>query len=187
MIYFTSHLLHLWWVWLHSVYEIGITALTLLIELSVPFAKNFEYSYFCCELTLLADYKHIHNNWNCIHGGHYVRLHYWCRQCWCFEGKDSHYGTIDTTPRYSNLQAFGGKVRDKQAESWSQKYNDVNGRVPFGEYAEHENSTLATRRNGYYSSADKGLRREVFKVLFSLKLTFLPTNCFSFCSFGVLM
>ncbi|XP_041994497.1 uncharacterized protein LOC121744882 [Salvia splendens] len=71
--------------------------------------------------------------------------------------------TMDTVPRYSNLQAFGGKVREKRAESWSQKYNDVNGGVPFGEYTEHVNSTLATRRNGYYSSADKGLQREVIK------------------------
>ncbi|KAL1544996.1 hypothetical protein AAHA92_21773 [Salvia divinorum] len=71
--------------------------------------------------------------------------------------------TMDTVPRYSNLQAYGDKVREKRAESWSQQYNDVNGGVPFGEYTENENSTLTTRRNGYYSSADKGLRREVIK------------------------
>ncbi|XP_042044660.1 uncharacterized protein LOC121790529 [Salvia splendens] len=71
---------------------------------------------------------------------------------------------MDTVPRYSNLQAFGGKVREKRAESWSQKYNNVNGGVPFEEYTEHENSPLATRRNGYYSFVDKGLRREVIKA-----------------------
>lgn len=73
------------------------------IELSVPFDENFEYSYFCCELTILADHKHIHNTWNCIYGGHYVRLHNWCRQCWCFEGKDSHYGGILLSARLQPL------------------------------------------------------------------------------------
>ncbi|XP_057789957.1 homeobox-DDT domain protein RLT2 isoform X3 [Salvia miltiorrhiza] len=71
--------------------------------------------------------------------------------------------TMDTVPRYSNLQAFGGKLREKRAESWSQKYNDVSARVAFGEDTENENSNLTARRNGYHSSVDKGLRGEVIK------------------------
>ncbi|KAL1552979.1 homeobox-DDT domain protein RLT2-like [Salvia divinorum] len=71
--------------------------------------------------------------------------------------------TVDTVPRYPNLQAFDGKVREKRAEPWSQKYNHVSARVAIGEKTENENSDSAARRNGYHSSADKGLRREVIK------------------------
>ena len=74
--------------------------------------------------------------------------------------------TMDIVPRYPNMQAFDGKVREKRAESWSQKYNHVSARVAFGENTENENSDLTARRNGYHDSVDKGLRREVIKVCF---------------------
>ncbi|XP_042003366.1 uncharacterized protein LOC121752389 [Salvia splendens] len=71
--------------------------------------------------------------------------------------------TMDTVPRYPNMQTFDGKMRDKRAESWSRKYNHVSARVAFGENTENENSDLTARRNGYHCSVDKGFRREVIK------------------------
>ncbi|KAH6791655.1 hypothetical protein C2S52_002132 [Perilla frutescens var. hirtella] len=71
--------------------------------------------------------------------------------------------TMDTVPSYSNLQAYGGKLREKRAEAWPHKYNDVSRRVSLGENPENEYSNLTAKRNEYHSSGDKGLGREVIK------------------------
>lgn len=76
--------------------------------------------------------------------------------------------TMDTVQSYSNLQAYGGKLREKRAESWSRKFNDVSTRVPLGEKTDNENSNLTSKRNEYHSSGDKGLVREVIKVFIFL-------------------
>lgn len=86
--------------------------------------------------------------------------------------------TMDTVQSYSNLQAYGGKLREKRAEFWSRKFNDVSTRVALGEKTENENSNLTSKRNEYHISGDKGLGREVIKVLSFL--TF-PVNCFCCC------
>lgn len=85
--------------------------------------------------------------------------------------------TMDTVPRYPNMQAFDGKMREKRAECWSQKYNHVSARVAFGENTENEDSDLTARRNGYPCSIYKGLRREVIKVFF---LSLIVYYCITF-------
>lgn len=100
--------------------------------------------------------------------------------------------TMDTVPSYS-MQAYGGKMREKRAETWSHKYNDVSTRFAFRENTENENSNMTAKRNIYRSSVDKGLFREAIKVFFSILLTFLLTAIFLlfslvliFCAFIML-
>lgn len=76
--------------------------------------------------------------------------------------------TIDTVPSYSNLQAYGEKMREKRAETWSRKYNDVSAR--------NENFIMSTKRHDFCSPVDKGLFRDVFKVFFFAFINFL-TYC----------
>lgn len=75
---------------------------------------------------------------------------------------------MDTVPSYSNQQAYGGKMRQKRADSWSRRYNDASAR--------NENFNMTTKRNDFRSSVDRGLFRDVFKVFFLAFIKFL-TYC----------